>query len=105
MYDLIGQFRQETGTSLYECNGHAVAIALRSQYPSLVIIIAADDYYVNLGNPGPSKATAAAQAAGGVLALPVFQGGRGMKTMCNDNYLRQALLQLYQCPRLEVSYG
>lgn len=75
-----------TGASLYECTGYAVAvafsagnlaavaIALRAKYPSLEIIIAADDDSETLGNPGLTKATAAAQAAGGALAVPIFQG-------------------------------
>lgn len=74
-----------TGASIYECTGHAVAvafnagnleavaIALRAKYPSLGIIIAADDDSETLGNPGLTKATAAAQAAGGALAVPLFQ--------------------------------
>ena len=75
-----------TGASIHECTGHAVAvafnagnleavaIALRAKYPSLGIIIAADDDCETIGNPGLTKATAAAQAAGGSLAVPVFQG-------------------------------
>ena len=74
-----------TGASIHECTGHAVAVAfnagnleavavaLRTKYPDLKIIIAADDDHQTPGNPGLTKATAAAQAAGGVLAVPVVK--------------------------------
>jgi putative DNA primase/helicase len=74
-----------TGASIHECTGHAVAVAfnagnleavavaLRTKYPALKIIIAADNDHQTPGNPGLTKATAAAQAAGGVLAVPVFK--------------------------------
>jgi len=74
-----------TGASIHECTGHAVAVAftagnleavavaLRTKYPALKIIIAADDDHQTPGNPGLTKATAAAQAAGGVLAVPVVK--------------------------------
>ena len=74
-----------TGASIHECTGHAVAIAfnagnlesvalaLRTKYPALKIIIAADDDAQTAGNPGLAKATAAAQAVGGWLAVPVFK--------------------------------
>lgn len=86
-----------TGASIHECTGHAVAvafnagnleavaIALRSKYASLKIIIAADDDHLTQGNPGMTKATAAAQAVGGFLAVPVFAAGRADKaTDFND---------------------
>lgn len=74
-----------TGASIHECTGHAVAVAfnagnleavavaLRTKYPALKIVIAADDDHQTPGNPGLTKATAAAQATGGVLAVPVFK--------------------------------
>ena len=74
-----------TGASIHECTGHAVAVAfnagnleavavaLRSKYPALKIIIAADDDHQTLGNPGMTKATAAVQATGATLAVPVFK--------------------------------
>ena len=73
-----------TGASIHECtcnavavafnagNLEAVALALRTKYPALKIIIAADDDHHNPGNPGLAKATAAAQAVGGWLAVPDF---------------------------------
>lgn len=74
-----------TGASIHEATGsavavafnagnlEAVAVALRSKYPSLKIIIAADDDHQTAGNPGLTKARAAAQAVGGWLAVPVFK--------------------------------
>ena len=73
-----------TGASIYECTAHAVAVAfnagnleavavaLRSKYPILKIIIAADDDHQTPGNPGITKATAAAQTTGAFVAVPVF---------------------------------
>ena len=74
-----------TGASIQECTGHAVAVAfnagnleavavaLRSKYPALKITIAADDDHQTPGNPGITKATAAAQTTGATLAVPVFK--------------------------------
>lgn len=74
-----------TGASIHECTGHAVAVAftagnlqavalaLRSKYPALKIIIAADDDHQTPGNPGMTKATAAVQATGATLAVPLFK--------------------------------
>ena len=74
-----------TGASIYECTVHAVAVAfnagnlkavavaLRAKYPAIKIIIAADDDRETPGNPGMTKATAAVQATGATLAVPVFK--------------------------------
>jgi putative DNA primase/helicase len=74
-----------TGASIHECTGHAVAVAfnagnleavavaLRGKYPSLKIIIAADDDHQTPGNPGMTKAAAAVQATRATLAVPVFK--------------------------------
>ncbi len=56
-----------------------VALALRAKYPDMQLILAADDDYRTAGNPGLTKATAAAQAVGGLLAVPEFPAGRGDK--------------------------
>ena len=73
-----------TGASIHECTGHAVAVAfnagnleavavaLRNKYPTLKIIIAADDDHQTPGKPGMTKATAAVKVAGAALAVPVF---------------------------------
>jgi putative DNA primase/helicase len=89
-----------TGASIHEATGHAVAVtfnagnlhavalALRAKYPALKITVAADDDHLTDGNPGLSKATAAALAVGGVVAVPVFPADRPDKaTDFNDLYL------------------
>ena len=64
---------------------------MRAKYPALKIIVAADDDHLTDGNPGMSKATAAAQAVGGLVAVPSFptsENGRPDKaTDFNDLYL------------------
>ena len=86
-----------TGASIHEATGQAVAVAfnagnleavalaLRAKYPALKIVIAADDDHRTDGNPGKTKATAAALAVGGLLAVPVFPADRPDKaTDFND---------------------
>jgi len=75
-----------TGATLYEASGHAVAIAfnsgnllpvakvLRAKFPSLTLVLAADDDWQTPGNPGLTAATEAARAVGGLLAVPNFAG-------------------------------
>ena len=75
-----------TGASIHEATGGAVAVAfnagnldavataLRDKYPALKIILAADDDHLTAGNPGMTKARAAALAVGGYLAIPEFFG-------------------------------
>jgi putative DNA primase/helicase len=77
-----------TGASIHEATGQAVAVAfnagnveavalaLRAKYPALKIIVAADDDHLTDGNPGMTKATAAAQAVRGMVAVPSFPAGR-----------------------------
>lgn len=73
-----------TGASLHQATGHAVVIAfdagnlkpvaevIRAKCPDYKIIICADDDHTTEGNPGLTKATEAARAVGGLLAVPVF---------------------------------
>jgi putative DNA primase/helicase len=73
-----------TGASIREATGLAVAVAfnagnlgavalsLRERFPDLRLIVAADDDAATPGNPGLSKATEAARAVGGLLAVPGF---------------------------------
>ena len=73
-----------TAASIHEATGDAVAVAfnkdglmpvalaLHAKHPGLQIIVAADDDYLNDGNPGLNKAKAAALAVGGLLAVPQF---------------------------------
>ena|GEM_PF-361514 len=77
-----------TGASIHEATGHAVAVAfnagnleavalaLRPEYPDLQIVLAADDDYQTEGNPGMTKALAAAVGVGGYLAVPDFGANR-----------------------------
>lgn len=74
-----------TGATLYAATGRAVAIAfsagnlqpvataLRGKFPDLSLIIVADND-VTPGNPGLTRATQAARAVGGLLAVPRFEG-------------------------------
>ena len=86
-----------TGASIHEATGDAVAVsfnagnleavamALHIKYPALKLILAADDDHLTDGNPGLSKATAAALAVGGLLAVPSFPADRPDKaTDFND---------------------
>jgi putative DNA primase/helicase len=86
-----------TGASIHEATGHAVAVAfnagnleavalaMRTKFPALRLIAAADDDRLTPGNPGMTKATAAARAVGGLVAVPVFPGDRPDKaTDFND---------------------
>ncbi|MFM0319748.1 DUF927 domain-containing protein [Paraburkholderia nemoris] len=50
----------------------AVATALRVQYPDARIVLCADDDHRTKGNPGLTKARAAADAIGGAVAVPDF---------------------------------
>ena len=99
-----------TGASTNESTGHAVAVAfnagnllevaqsLRSKYPELQIILAADDDHLTYGNPGLTKATEAAQAVGGLLAVPVFGDDRPEKaTDFNDLQQLSGAATVCQC--------
>lgn len=82
-------------------NLEAVALALRAKYPALVLIVAADDDHLTDGNPGLSKATAAALAVGGLVAAPSFatlQSGRPDKaTDFNDLHQLAGLGAVKSC--------
>lgn len=86
-----------TGASIHECTGLAVAVAfsagnlkpvavaLRRKYPTLRIIIAADDDYLTSGNPGITNAKTAAREVAGLVAVPDFGNSRPDKaTDFND---------------------
>lgn len=86
-----------TGASIHEATGHAtvvafdagnllkIAEALRARNPDARIVLCADDDYQTEGNPGRAKATEAAAAIGGLLAIPVFKANRPDKvTDFND---------------------
>jgi putative DNA primase/helicase len=77
-----------TGASVHEATGYAsvvafdcgnllpVAKAIRGKYPDAHIVIAADDDYRTVGNPGITKANESAVAVGGVIAVPDFGPNR-----------------------------
>jgi putative DNA primase/helicase len=77
-----------TACSLHEATGFPVAAAMnagnllnvakawRAKYPRMRIVICADDDTETAGNPGMSKATEAARAVGGLLAVPDFGPAR-----------------------------
>ncbi|MEL0027748.1 MAG: DUF3631 domain-containing protein, partial [Perlucidibaca sp.] len=76
-----------TGASLHEATGCAVAIAfdagnllavattLREKLPDAVLVLCADDDRQTEGNPGKTKAWAAALAVDGLLVVPEFPAG------------------------------
>jgi putative DNA primase/helicase len=67
---------QATGRAVaasFSCgNMEAVARALRTKFPAIKMILAADNDFKTPNNPGLTKATAAARAVGGFLAVPRF---------------------------------
>ena len=78
-----------TGCSIHEATGLPVAVALdagnlepaaralREKWRWVAIVIAADDDRGTEGNPGLTKATAAAAVIGGHIAVPVFAEPEG----------------------------
>ncbi len=89
-----------TGASIHEATRLPVAVAfdagnlepvckaLRKASPDTALIVAADDDHLTDGNPGQTKAKAAALAVGGVVVLPRFPAGRGDKdTDFNDLHM------------------
>ncbi|MBW8066078.1 MAG: DUF927 domain-containing protein, partial [Ferrovum sp.] len=77
-----------TGATIHNATGFPVVIAfnsgnllpvtqtLRQKFPDLTIIVCADDDHKQHGNPGLTKATAAATAAKALLAIPSFGENR-----------------------------
>ena len=77
-----------TGATIHEVTGIAVAVAfdsgnlmpvalaLRAKFPDIKLVLCADDDAETDGNPGTTKATEAARAVNGLLAVPVFCDGR-----------------------------
>ena len=100
-----------TGASIHEATGDAVAVAfdagnlyavalvLRTKYPALKIVLAADDDYMTDSNPGMTKARAAALAVSGWLAVPDFNPlDRGDKDSdFNDLAKREGLGAVKAC--------
>ena len=88
-----------TAASIHEATGHAVAVAfnagnlkpvamtLRRKYPDIRLVICADDDTSTEGNPGMTKANAAAETVNAAVAVPVFGGSDG--TDFNDLHQQQ----------------
>ena len=81
-----------TGATLFKAMGGAVAVAvafncgnlpavaraLRGKFPALRMVLAADNDSGTAGNPGLRWANEAAQAVGGFVAVPRFEGARNV---------------------------
>lgn len=77
-----------TGATIHEATGHPVAVAfnagnleavaqaMRERFPALPLIVCADDDAHTKSNPGLTKASEAARAVGGLLAVPDFGPAR-----------------------------
>lgn len=57
-------------------NLYAVAGRIRARFPNLPLVLCSDDDFGTDGNPGLTKATAAAARVGGSVVVPVFGPGR-----------------------------
>lgn len=92
-----------TGVSIHEATGNAVAVAfdatnllpvslaMRSRFPDAKLIIGADNDQWTKGNPGATKARAAAEAVGGLLAIPEFSDLSSKPTDFNDMHQQHGL--------------
>jgi len=95
-----------TGATIYQATGRTVFVAfdsgnimsvaqnIRSAYPNGEIVVAADDDFATPGNPGLTKATEAARAINGLLAVPVFSESRGPKDSDFNDFARLAGLEV-----------
>lgn len=99
-----------TAASIHEATGEAVAVAfdagnllpvaraLRGKFPSIPLVIAADDDFATAGNPGLSRATEAAEAVGGRVAIPDFGDNRPEDaTDFNDLHQVRGLASVKEC--------
>lgn len=99
-----------TGASIHKAAGYPVAVAfhagnlkpvakaMRERFPTMRLVICADDDYRTDGNPGMSKAKEAAKAVGGVVAVPAFGDSRPEEaTDFNDLHQAQGLETVRQC--------
>jgi putative DNA primase/helicase len=107
-----------TAASIHEATGQAVAVAfsagnlqpvaqaLRAKFPSLDLVICADDDYRTDGNPGRTKAMEAAQAVNGRVVLPIFGDNRPEKaTDFNDLHQAQGLEAVRRCIEDRADHG
>lgn len=91
-----------TGLSIREATGQAVLCAFNAgnleavaahahqKYPDRELVLCADNDHATDGNPGLSKATAAALAVGAFLAVPSFKEPEG-KSDFNDLHVAEGL--------------
>lgn len=99
-----------TACSLHEATGYPVAAAMnagnllnvarawRDRCPKLTIVICADDDTETAGNPGMTKAIAAARTVRAVLAVPVFGTDRPAEASdFNDLHCLEGLDAVKQC--------
>ncbi|WP_298431380.1 DUF3987 domain-containing protein [Ottowia sp.] len=107
-----------TGASLHQATGALVALAfnagnlprvaqsLRERWPMAFIVIAADDDHRTHGNPGLTKARAAAQLAGAALAYPAFPDPRPDRaTDFNDMHQTAGLAAVRDCIEQAMNQG
>jgi P4 family phage/plasmid primase-like protien len=101
-----------TGASIYEATGYPVAVAfdagnlgpaaqaLQARFPDSRLVLCADDDANTPGNPGLTKATEAARAVGGALAVPKFPDPRDLSltdmndltAVCGMDAVREAIV-------------
>ena len=99
-----------TAATIHEATGLPVAVAfscgslepvaraLAGKLPSVRLVLCADDDACTSGNPGVTKAAAAAQAVGGVLAVPDFGAERpDGATDFNDLALHRGVEAVREC--------
>lgn len=99
-----------TGASIHEATGLAVVVAfnagnleqvartLTTRYPGTTVILAADDDHAKQSNVGLAKATDAALAVGGLLAIPYFTSLREPEwTDFNDLHRQEGLAAVKRC--------
>jgi len=99
-----------TAASVHEATGYPVAVAfnagnlkavaeaIRTKLPEARLILCADDDHGTEGNPGLTKAREAAQAVGGLVAVPDFDPERPEKaTDFNDLHMLSGLAAVRTC--------
>ena len=78
--------QKPTVVSFFADNLLPVAVAVRQQYPKAKLIFAADNDSQTPGNPGITKARAAAKAVNAKVVYPTFKDTSGKPTDFNDLY-------------------
>lgn len=99
-----------TAASIHEATGQAVAVAfdagnllpvarsLREKFPSIPLVIAADDDFASEGNPGLTRAIEAAAVVDARVAIPDFGDDRpGGATDFNDLHRIHGLASVNTC--------